>query len=403
MRFTSRVQFAIIRAKFYRVVNPLNQYLNQLLQLKNNFSVKIISGIDDAGNSALLKSFDENLRAEGVAPEEIIFIDCAADMQLKNFQQLYELVAERTAELNKFFLLVNDIERVAEWEKAINALFVGSPAEIYGTGSSYALAEKISALLPENCDTLKIYPQSFAEYAKNFSADDSATLQNYLRYGSLPATIGVDEKFLPTILRGVAYEILFNVAAKNFLHEIELFRKAIQMLAEHAGTATNFNRLSELSMSQTHFSNIKTIVSYFKNCERLFVKIPRLDIKQDRFKGGAYKLYCVDNGLLCAFKNFSAIDETTLIENAVCIELLRRGYKVSFGEFGAMNVSFVGERGHEKIFVQVLPTDGSVTPRKITRPLRSIDGGNKFLISMNREKIFGDIQNLTLKEFLSGS
>lgn len=399
--FTSRVQFVIIREKFYRVVNPLEQYLNQLLQLKNNFSVKIISGMN---SSVLLKKFAETLQAEGVASEEIIFIDCAAEVRLKNFDQLYNLVAERTAELEKFFLLVNEIDRVADWEKTINALFVGEPAEIYVTGSSYSLAEKISALLPENCDVLKIYPPSFAEYAKNFQTDDSATtLQNFLHYGSLPLASGATEKFLPIILRGSVYEIMFNMLTKNYLRNAEFFRKTVELLAENVGTATNLNRLSEILISQNHTANFKTYMSYFELCEGLFVKIPRLDIKLGKIAVVPYKFYCVDNGLLHALINFAAIDETTLIENAVCIELLRRGYNVSFGRFGKMSVNFVAERGDKKIFVQVLPMDGSITPRRITRPLRAIDGGDKLLISMNREKISDGVQNLTVQEFLSGA
>lgn len=383
------------------MVNHLEHYLNQLLQLKNNFSVKIISGMD---SSALLKSFAETLQAEGVASEEIIFIDCAAEVQLKNFDQLYNLVAEKTAELEKFFLLVNEIDRVADWEKTINALFVGEPAEIYVAGSSYSLAEKISALLPENCDVLKIYPPSFAEYAKNFPAEEAATtLQNFLRYGSLPVISGASEKFLPIILRGIVYENLFNMVEKNSLHDAELFRKAIELLAENVGTVTNFNNLADNLMNRGYLTNVKTSASYFGRSEGLFVKIPRLDIKLGRLIIGAYKFYCVDNGLLHALRNFAAIDETTLIENAVCIELLRRGCKVSVGRFGKMDVTFVAERGDKKIFVQVLPTDGSITPRRITRPLRSIDGGDKLLISMNREKISDGIQNLTVQEFLSGA
>lgn len=352
----------------------------------------------------MLKSFAETLQAEGVASEEIIFIDCAAEVRLKSFEQLYNLVAERTAELEKFFLLVNDIDRVADWEKTINALFVGAPAEIYVAGSSYSLAEKISALLPENCDVLKIFPPSFAEYAKNFPAEAAATtLQNFLRYGSLPVTIGMPEKFLPIILRGIVYEIMFNMLTKNVLSNAELFRKAIELLAENVGTAMNFNRLADNLTNRGHSTNVTTAASYFELCEGLFVKIPRFDIKLDRLTVRAYKFYCVDNGVLCALRDFAAIDETTLIENAVCIELLRRGCNVSFGKFGAMDVTFVAERGDKKIFVQVLPTDGRITLKRITRPLRAIDGGNKLLISMNHEEIPDGVQNLTVQEFLSGA
>ena len=113
-----------------------NFYLSKLLKLKDNFSVKIISGVRGVGKTTLLKAFAEELRAEGVVEEEIIFVDCASDERLKNFQTLYGFVEAKTAELEKFFLLADEIDCVAESEKALNALFVGTPAEIYVTASS---------------------------------------------------------------------------------------------------------------------------------------------------------------------------------------------------------------------------------------------------------------------------
>ncbi|MBR0103644.1 MAG: AAA family ATPase, partial [Selenomonadaceae bacterium] len=133
-----------------------NFYPERLLELKNNFSVKIISGVRGVGKTTLLEDFTERLRSEDVTAEEIIFVDCAADERLRDFQTLYDFVAARTAELEKFFLLLDNIDCVAECEKAINALFVGMPAEIYVTCSSEQLAEKISVLLPDNCDVLKM-------------------------------------------------------------------------------------------------------------------------------------------------------------------------------------------------------------------------------------------------------
>ena len=88
------------------------------------------------------------------------------------------------------------------------------------------------------------------------------------------------------------------------------------------------------------------------------------------------------------------------MENAVYVELLRRGFKVNSGKFGAMNISFVAERDDKKIFIQVLPTSG-VSVRKCTRPLRALpEDAEKLLITLKREKNFGKIRNITLQDFL---
>ena len=373
-----------------------NFYLEKLLKLKNNFSVKIISGVRGVGKTTLLKNFAEKLRAEGVAEDEIIFVDCATEERPKNFQTFYEFVAAQTFEREKFFLLVDDFDRVAEGEKAINALFAGAPAEIYVTVSTEAFVEKISALLPENCDVLKIYPPAFSEYVKFSSAEDS--LENYLHFGGLPATLGADEKILPTLLRGLTYEIMFDLLEKNSLQRAELFRLLLEALAQDAGKLTSMTRLANRLINFS--SSIYTFKNYLSCGASLFQKIPRFDIKAGKFLTNcAQKFYCVDNGILSALAQ--KVDKTILMENAVCVELWRRDYLVSSGEFGAMNVTFVAERDGKKIFIQVLPTSG-VSVRKATRPLRALPAdAEKFLITLKREKTFGDVPAITLREFLS--
>ena len=369
-----------------------NFYSEKLLELKNNFSVKIISGVRGVGKSTLLKTFAENLRAEGVAEEEIIFIDCAAQIRLRNFQTFYEFVVERTLDLEKFFLLVDDIDYVVECEKAINALFVGAPAEIYLTCSSDTLVEKISALLPDNCDVLKMYPLTFAEYAKNFPSKDA--LQNYLHFGGLFDTLGANKNILPKFLRGMAYETMFELIEKNSLQRVDIFRLLTESLAQNVGKPISLNHLIEhLGCTPLTFKN------YLSCVMGLFKRIPRFDIKSGNFLIGGEKFYCVDNGILFAL---GKVDETALTENAVCIELLRRGFKVSSGKFGKMNISFVAERDGKKIFIQVLPISG-ISVRKITRPLRALpEDVEKILITLKREKKLGDVKNIVLRDFLSG-
>lgn len=344
----------------------------------------------------MLKLFAEKLRSEGVGDSEIIFIDCEANECFETFQTLYEFVAARTVELEKFFLLIDEIDRVAECEKAVNALFVGTPAEIYVTCSSETLPNKISALLPDNCDVLKIYPLSFAEYSKNFSAED--TLQNYLNFGGLPCALNADKKFLPTVLRCAVYEIIFDIIEKNSLQRTEFFRRTLKILAQNVGVPVSLNQLFE-SLKNFGYS-AKTFRNYLNRGLELFKKIPRLDIKTGKILNGGEKFYCVDNGILRTL--VPNIDESILMENAVYVELLRRGFSVSSGKFGTMNVTFVAECGSKKIFIQVLPTSG-ISARRITRPLRAVsDDVEKILITSKPEKIFGDVTNITLRDFLTG-
>ena len=368
-----------------------NFYSDKLFGLKENFSVKIISGLRGVGKTTLLKNFAANLQAEG---EKVIFIDCEENPQLKTFQQLYEFVDAKTADLEKFYLLIDEIDRVDEWEKAINALFVGAPAEIYVTGTSQNLAEKISELLPENCDVLKMSPLSFAEY-KKISPSGNA-LENYLRFGAMPAVIDSAKISAPKILRGLAYEIIFDLVEKNSVSDAGIFRTVIKFLASNVGNSVSVNEFLKSIDEYTFYKTRK-----FKDVildSGLFAKIPRFDIKADNYIIGGEKFYCVDNGIITGL---AQVDEKIFMENAVCNELLRRGYSVSTGKFGTMNINFVATKGEKKIFIQVLPPEGSITVRRITRPLRALPADcEKILISKERVKNIGDVKFMTLREFL---
>lgn len=370
-----------------------NFYPERLLELKNNFSVKIIVGSRGVGKTTLLEDFTERLRSEDVPAEEIIFVDCAANSSLRNFQTLYDFVVSKTSEFEKFFLLLDDIDCVVDCEKAINALFVGTPAEIYVTCSSGRLVEKISVLLPNNCDVLRMYPPSFTEYAKNFSASEES-LQNYLQFGGLLRNFDIDKKILPALLRGMTYEIMFDLVEKNSLQRAELFRLLMKTLAQNVGKVISQKKIS----GKLDWWG-KPLRTYLSCGDDLFKGISRFDIKSGSFLVGGEKFYCVDNGILSTFAPETS--KSTLIENAVCIELLRRGYKLSCGKFGMMNVSFVAERDGRKSFIQVMPVDGSISARRCSRPLRAIkDDAEKIFITLKPEKISGDITNITLRDFL---
>lgn len=378
------------------VVSHLEQnfYLEKLSELEENFSVKIISGVRGAGKTTLLKNFAKKLLAQGVAPDEIIFVECADNPRLKNFQHLYEFVSDMIAHLDRFFLLADDIDRVADWEKAVNALFVGAPAEIYVTGSTDALAEKISTLLPENCDVLKLEPISFAEYEKIFPHKKISTvLRDFLNAGSLPLTADVNKNILPQLLRGLGYEIIFDLVERNSLYAAKTFREVLKYLASNVGTITNINRLFE-QLKITNPMSLKKYLDIILGAG-LFKRIPSLNSRTEKF-------YCVDNGLLRALSFSDTVPERILVENAVCIELLRRGADVRFVTFGEFSINFVLTEGGEKIFFCVVTSSGDTKEFADVLPALPTDA-KKILISPSRVKKFREVHNVILQDFFSGT
>ena len=384
-----------IGAKFPCVVSTLEQtfYLDKLAELEDNFSVKIISGVRGSGKTTLLRQFAKKLLTQGVAGDEIIFVNCADNPRVKNFQQLYEFVSDMIAHLDRFFLLVDDIDCVTDWEKTVNALFVGAPAEIYVTGSTDNLAEKISALLPENCDVLKLTPLSFAEYQKFFPHKKASTvLKDFLHAGSLPLVADVNKTVLPQLLRGLGYEIVCDLVERHSLKGVKSFREVIKHLARNVGTVTNQSRLCE-KIKVLDYVSLRKYLDIITNAG-LFRRIPSLDNRTEKF-------YCVDNGLLRAL-SFGDVPERTLVKNAVCIELLRRGHDVRFAPFGEFNINFVLTEGGDKIFFATVTSKAEVENFADVLPALP-SASKKVLISLSRLKKFCRADNILLQEFLSGT
>ena len=168
-------------------------YLSKLLELRSNFSIKLITGFRGTGKLELLRAFIERLKSEGIADEQIVFINFEIVDDLTDFQKLYNYVNDKIENQSYAYLLFYGIQRVKDWEKAVNAFFLGAPVEIYIADSNEKLlTEKIFQLLPNNCDVLKMYPLSFSQYLKSLSVDinELDNLDNffnkYLHFGGMP-------------------------------------------------------------------------------------------------------------------------------------------------------------------------------------------------------------------------
>ena len=395
-------------------------YREKLSALRNNFSVKVIIGFRGTGKTRLLKSFAEQLKSEGVSSDDITFINFEESDFIKDFRQLYEYISEKIINVEKPYLLFDEIHRVEGWENAINALFLGSSAEIYLTGSSdKLLLPKLMSLLPDNCDVMHIYPLSFTEYNQVITGNDyrynseevstEKRISDYLKFGGLPiaASCPDDEKILCSILTGLSYEILFkDITVQHSLRSSEVFREMTRYLAENVGNSIRMKDVDKYLINSGQQTTSFTLDNYLNLADEsgLFKKIPRYDLKKEVFVNGGERFYCFDTGICNALLDFNCFNETACIKNAVCIELERSGYDVYCARLGVMNIDFYALSGNHGIYIQILPTDGTISPGQVTRPLNKLpDDVDKILISLNPVKTKKGVKNITVAEFLSNS
>lgn len=382
-------------------------YLNTLLSLRENFSVKLITGFRGTGKLELLKNFIEYLKSKEISEDQIIFINFEETNTFMDFQQLYLHVNKKIANLDYAYLIFYGIQQIDGWEKAVNAFFLGASVEIYIADSNEKiLLEKLVPLLPDNFDIIRMYPLSFSEFVQSSGTNITNLFEKYLKFGGLPCIFKYfdDDKISRQLLKGVLYEsLLKDVIIKYSVRNSRLFQIMLNFLAINTGNSIKKNRLKK------YFDDINRPITPFTAENYLniisdagfFYKISRYDVQNDILINGGEYFYCADNGICNALSRFGAFNETAMIKNVVCLELLRRGYEVYCARIGTMTADFFAVSDKNRICIQVLPVENPKLAGKLLKVLRKLpDDVKKILISKEPIKIKGDIKNLTTTDFL---
>ena len=385
-------------------------YLNTLLNLRENLSVKLITGFRGTGKLELLEDFVEHLKSAGVSDNQIIFINFEKSSVFMDFQQLYFHINKKIADLDYAYLIFYGIQQIDGWEKAVNAFFLGASVEIYIADSDEKnLLEKLIPLLPDNFDIIRMYPHSFAEYVCASNASDvnvEKLFEKYLNFGGLSRIFecSADDKISQYLLNGLLYETLLkDVTIKHSVRNSRLFQMVLHFLAIKSGTPIKKNGLKNYFDDLNRYITPFTVENYLNIVDEsgFFKKISRYDIKNNTVINGGEYFYCADSGMCNALLGFNAFDETALMKNVIFLELLRRGYEVYCARIGTMTADFFAISDENRICIQVLPVEKPLLTGKLIRVFRKLpDDVKKLLISKNPVKIKGDVKNITITDFL---
>ncbi len=381
------------------------RYFKKLLSLQENFSVKIITGLRGTGKTALLKKFAARLQNDGVNSDEIIFIDFEEREDIRDFRRLYEVVSGKLSDSERMYLLFDNIQLVKDWEKAVNAFFVGSPAEIYLTGTSEGvMTGELKKILPDNIDIVQLFPAGVSDFPNG-----EEKFEDFINFGGLPEVLnfGGDKESLPKFLNGLYYEIVFkDIVAENMIRDAGLFDSLLRYLARNIGNPIKPAEIYKYALSINRSITTFTLENYLNIAETsgLVRRVRRYDIKNDTKLNGSERIYFVDNGILNAALNFSPDGQAKLIKNAVFMEFLRRGFDVKSGRLGTATVEFFATSGEEKIFAQVQTDENEKMRTTLLRPLKKLVNLKKsekiLLISLKSGKMRKGVEVIGIKDFL---
>ena len=392
------------------------KYLNKLIDAKDTEFIKVITGVRRSGKSTLLFMFKEYLLNNGVDEKNIIYInfESATYDEINNYKDLYKYIKDNLSK-DKNYILIDEVQIVDKWEKAVNSLNVDFDVDIYITGSNaYLLSSELATLLSGRYIEIKMYPLSFKEYLI-FNNYDKSNIEDkfneYLKYGGLPAITHIKEKkdLVMTYLNDIYNTIVKkDVIDRNSIKDISLLENIIKYVASNIGSPISANKISDYLNSNkiVEKSNHQTIDNYLKMLENAFIvyKADRSDIKSKSLLKTLGKYYIADSGIRNIILGFRNIDEGHLLENIVYLELLRRGYKVNIGKTLDYEVDFVAHNINEIKYYQVTKTLAS--EEVLNRELRSLesisDNYEKTILTMDKtiNKDYNGIKVVNIIDFL---
>lgn len=397
-------------------------YQKQLINKQGNGLVKIITGIRRCGKSFLLDPiFKEYLISKGVNKDHIIKIDFdeRRNEKYQNPDVLDEYVRSLIVDDQTYYLLLDEVQKVDDFESVLNGFLHIYNLDIYVTGNnSKFLSSDIITEFRGRGDEIRVFPLSFAEFFSVYEGNKEEAWEEYITYGGLPKIVSFKTesekaKYLKQLFEK-AY--ISAIVERNKVQKIDVLDSIVNILASSIGSLTNPNKLLNTFQSNgTMDLSINTISSYLNYLQDSFLvsKAERYDIKGKKYIQSPFKFYFSDIGLRNARLNFRQLEETHIMENVIYNELLMRGYNVDVGVVSIregdarkqIEVDFVCNQFNRKYYIQSalsLPTHEKTIQEE--RPLLNIPDNFKKIIIVkdNRKHWITDngILVISLLEFL---
>lgn len=358
-----------------------NMYLDKLIRRKGNGMIKVITGIRRCGKTYLLfELFHQHLLESGVDKEHIIKIalDDRINKKYRDPDVLCEYVHKEIKDEKMYYILLDEVQMVEEFEDVLNSFLHIKNADVYVTGSNAKfLSKDIITEFRGRGDQVHLYPLSFAEFVTGKGVEGQQAWYEYTMYGGLPKMLEIENnEDKSNYLRDIFKETYIkDILERNEVRNQTEMEELLDYLASAIGGLTNPKKLSDTFKTvknvSVHPDTIKNYLDYFED-SFLISKASRYDVKGKKYISTPAKYYFTDCGLRNVRINFRQYEETHIMENVIYNELLIRGYHVDVGVVEVtysdeekrrlqkqLEVDFVCNQGSRRIYIQsalALPT-----------------------------------------------
>ena len=395
------------------------EFLKELIKWKNEKVIKVIAGMRRAGKSTLLMQYQDYLRQSGIEENRIVSINFEEleYEELCDYRKLYNYIKDKLIDGKTTYIFLDEIQKVKDFEKVIDSIYVKSGTDIYITGSNaYFLSGNLATYLTGRYVEILVLPFSFKEYKEVVNKDNEGAFSDYMKYGGLPFLTlmekDIDKAY--TYLEGIYNTVIvkdiedrINLQItdndKRKIYDISLLKLIAKYLASVVGSPVSVRGITNYIVSSGRKVSQNTVSDYVEALKEAFIfyEVSRFDIVGKQILSSNKKYYIVDLGLRNYILPRKSYDLGFSVENIVYFELLRRGYNVNIGKQDKEEVDFIAAKNGIITYIQVTAdmTSKETFEREI-RPLNMIKDNYKKIILTLDKFTLGDYAGIQVKNLI---
>ena len=380
---------------------PRENYLKKIRGFYHDAGmIKVITGVRRCGKSCLMQCIAEELRAEGVDDEHIVFFDLDryGNRSVKAPEQLEALIEPLLAISGTKYLFIDEVQNVEGFEDVLNGFRTEGGFSIFITGSnSFLLSGELATKLTGRYIEFEMQTLDFGEYCqmKRFlglpvNPNPVSEFDTYILEGGFPKAMdypGLADKraYVAAVIQEIfEKDIRRRVKIKN----VSVFNQVRDYVINNFGATTSLSNIqSDLESKQGVKVKRETLARYLQILEdaKVISKCVRFDLKSRKSLRGEQKYYLADLSFYFALNTDNRINYGPVLENIVYCYALAQGCKVSVGRIGKLECDFIlrnPEMGYAYVQVAMTIMADRSTEEREYRPFEQIkDNYPKYLLT----------------------
>ncbi len=393
-----------------------SNYIDHISRFYDSNLIKVLTGVRRCGKSVLLNQIkDDIVERNHVRDDHIISINFedVKYSKIRSYDKLNDYVLKRITDTEKYYLFLDEIQNVSQFEKVLASLKATQNVSIFVTGSnSKLLSGRLATLLVGRCKEFKVMPFTYQEFLKYYEDNKidppDKPLQNFIRFGGMPQRMDYTseediKEYLKSIYNGIVAKDICN--SKSKIDKETFLTISDYIISNSAKEFSAQSIVDAYNKANTNEIYAMNVYRYLEKLEQacLISRVKRYDISSKRTLKQIEKQFVVDNGFLLACSPSNKIFLYHALENVIYNELLYRGYDIRIGKTYKGEIDFVIMKDGKKCFMQVayLLSDDDVIDREFKAFDSVRDPSPKYVLSLDEYDMSQNgIIHLNIEDFL---